>query len=376
MTRPAPRRSPVTVQDVCAAMDDLAPPGLAYPEDRIGLRIGRPDAPVTRILVALTVTPPAFRAALRARAEMIVSHHPLVWEPLDVIRTDDPTTGLYLDIASAGVACYAAHTNLDVVGGGVNDVLARKLGLAGTRPLLDAPHATSVKLVTFVPESHLDRVRAAVCEAGAGRIGEYTHCTFSAPGFGTFLPGDQAQPFSGERDQVNEEPERRFEVLVPQARLDRVVEVLLEAHPYEEVAYDVVPLGNPSTDVGLGRIGLLKKPVSLRVLAERVRRALGVAHLRYVGDPRRSVQAIGVLGGSGGGEVARIPRRVDALVTGDVGYHDALRAQEQGLALIDAGHAATERLVIPLLARHLRRRLGGVRVSTYREPDPFRMTVG
>ncbi|MDZ4860649.1 MAG: Nif3-like dinuclear metal center hexameric protein, partial [Candidatus Hydrogenedentes bacterium] len=232
----------MTVQDVCNVMDALAPPALAYSWDRCGLHTGEPDMEVRGVLVALTVTREAFDAARRARAQLIVSHHPLIWEPLKTLRADDPHTRLCLDIAEAGIACFAAHTNLDVVPGGVNTAIAERLKLRNVSPLLPAPQASQLKLVTFVPDTHLAAVRDAVCRAGAGVIGEYSFCSFSAPGIGTFLPGEKSDPFSGRKQVINEEHERRFEILVPRARTAKVLDALRDAHPYDEPAYDLVVL--------------------------------------------------------------------------------------------------------------------------------------
>lgn len=361
------------VQDVCKVMDDWAPPGLAYAWDKVGLRIGRPDTPVTGVVVALTVTVEVLALARRVGAEMIVTHHPPLWRPLDVLRMDDPQTRLFVDIASSGVACYAAHTNLDLVPDGVNRVLAERLGLTECRPLLKAPQAAQVKLVTFVPESHLAAVRDAVCAAGAGVIGNYTHCSFSAEGVGTFHPLEEARPFSGERRKLNEEKERRFEVVAPKARLEAILEALEAAHPYEEVAYDVVLLENRDRSVGLGVRGVLSGELRLDDFAARVREALEVGHVRIVGPGDHRVRCVAVIGGAGAGEVRHVPREVDVLVTGDVTYHHAVDAATRGLALIDAGHGGTEKFIVPAMAERLQRELPSVQVTPFVEPDVFRM---
>lgn len=365
---------PVTVKDIADLVAEWSPEDYAYPWDRVGLRIGDPAAPVTGVLVVLSVTPAAVAAAKRAKADLILAHHPPLWEPLKTIRTDDPDTRLWLDMAQAGIACYAAHTNLDVVPGGVNTVLAERIGVAETRTLFPAPHAEQVKLIVFVPASHLAIVRDAVCAAGAGVIGDYTHCSFSTPGTGTFLPGSSTNPYSGRKGTLSEEAEHKLEVLVPKARTAPVMRALVAAHPYEEVAYDLVPLANRDTTIGLGLRGHLPEPLGLDAFARQVRERLGVSHVRVTGAPVKQVQSVAVLGGSGGGEISRVPRDVDVYVTGDVKYHDALIAADRGFAVIDAGHHGTEAPMIPVWARWLRSRLKGrgVRVAAYAEPETFR----
>lgn len=362
----------LTVQDVIQVMDRWAPPGMAYEWDRIGLTLGRPDAPVRRVLVALSVTTDVAKTAVRDKADLIVSHHPLIWDALKRIRTDDAANEALLALVKAGVNCFAAHTNLDICRDGVNDILAAQVGLGETTPLFPAKHSGMVKLVSFVPESHLAAVREAVSREGAGEIGSYTHCSFSAPGIGTFLPNADARPYSGKLGRANEEPELRFETLVQKSILPRVLTALGDAHPYEEVAYDIVSLQNADPGIGLGRVGKLPKTVSLRDFARLVREGLGVEHVRVVGDNKKKISTVAVLGGAGGGQIADVPRHVDAYVTGDVKYHEAQLALDRGLAVIDAGHHGTERAIVPAITARLRKALPGLQLTTYREPDPFR----
>lgn len=374
MKRPHPAPSPWRVQDVGRAVEELAPVSLAYSWDRSGLAVGAPSAEVSSVLFALTLTDEVVDAAGRAGAEMVVLHHPPIWELLRSIRYDDPLTRPLLALVRLNMACYSAHTNLDLAEGGVNDALADRLGLAVRGPLISAPQAGLRKLVAFVPESHLDAVRDAVCTAGAGTIGAYTRCTFSAPGVGTFEPGAGAQPYAGEVGRLCEEPERRFETLVPAARVDAAVDALLRAHPYEEAAYDVYTVEGTDPAVGLGRLGVLPKPVKLATFAEQVKTALKTPHVRYVGPPDRDVQCVGVIGGSGGSELGRVPDGVDVIVTGDVKYHDASDACRRGLAVVDAGHAASELPVLDVLEKRVQRALPGLRTACYEEPELFRTT--
>lgn len=372
MTRP--RR--ITVRDICNALDELAPPALAYDGDPIGLGIGHPDWTVKRILVTLTVTPGAAAQALRWDADLIVSHHAVIWHGLRNLRSDEAHTASCLALAGARIACFAAHTNLDVVAGGVNDVLADRLGLVNREPLFPAPQARLVKLVTFVPESHLAAVRAAVCEAGAGAIGNYTYCTFSASGTGTFLPGKEARPFSGTKHRLSEEPERRFETLAPKARIPQIVEALKKAHPYEEVAYDLVQLDNIDPRIGLGVRGEIQPTSTLDAFAETVRRALKLSHVRVMGKRQKRVRSVAVVGGGGGNKVGEVPSGIDVYVTGDIGYHNAVAAQERGLALIDAGHAGTEQCIVPVLARFLKQRFSALEIRAHDDSEVFHVVAG
>jgi dinuclear metal center YbgI/SA1388 family protein len=362
------------VSDVMRVMDAWAPPGWAETWDRVGLHAGQPDQAVAGVAVCLSVTPDAVAAARAAGANMIVAHHPLIWDPIRALRTDDPQIRLCVDLAAGGMACLAAHTNLDIAPGGVNDALAAALCLENTKPLFAADEARQLKLVVFVPESHLVPLRDAVSAAGAGVIGAYTHCSFSTPGVGTFLPGAEARPFSGEAGKLSEETERRFETLVSKARLGAVLRAMFEAHPYEEVAYDVIPLENSDPAVGLGRVGELPEAMEGAAFVEHLRKSLAVRSVRAVFPATgRPVRRVAVLGGSGGDQIGRVPPGVDAYVTGDVKYHDALSAQSRGLLVVDAGHHATEVPVLPEIARRLAAALGGLPVTVVDGADPFGM---
>jgi hypothetical protein len=257
-------------------------------------------------------------------------------------------------------------------------VLADLLGLTGREPLLPArqPQATSYKYVVFCPAETTAKVLDAAARAGAGRIGNYSHCSFRTPGTGTFVPGEGAHPAVGEVARLNQVAEERLELLVPAERLAAVQTAVVAAHPYEEVAADTYPLWTGAR-AGLGRVGRLPAPQPLGALARRLRDGLPAPGLRVAGDPARRVERVAVLGGSGGDQVAdALAAGADCYVTGDLKHHQVLTALAAGMACIDATHAATEQAALPGLAERLRAdaaALGwpvAVHVSTV-SPDPF-----
>jgi len=361
----------IRVRDIADAMNHWAPQGYAFDWDSVGLQCGHPDAEITKILTCLTPSEEALKAAKKAKAEMVVAHHPLIFRPLKHLRENSPAVRLALDYAAAKVACFTAHTNLDVVRGGVSYVLAEALGLQQPRVLFPSEHVEQLKLVVFVPETHMHILRDAIAQAGGGVIGNYTHCSYSSPGKGTFMPGAGAQPFLGNVGEVNEERERRFETLVPAARIDRVLRAMRDVHPYEEPAYDLVPLKNINPDIGLGVRGELPEPVAPQEFAGQIRQALPSPGVRWVDGKKKTIQRIAVLGGSGGSDIARVPHDVDAYVTGDVKYHDADLARARGLHVFDAGHVATEVGIAPVVAEYLKGRIKGLKTAVYTEPEPF-----
>jgi dinuclear metal center YbgI/SA1388 family protein len=347
-----------TIGRIAAYMEELAPLHWAESWDNVGLQVGDPGRPVSRILVALEVTGGVVEEALQARADLLVVHHPAIFKPLKALRFDMPAGRRLERLIQGGIGLYAAHTNLDQAPGGTNDTLAALAGLQEFEVLMKAGEEQYVKLVVFVPRGHEDAVRTALAEAGAGHIGNYSHCTFQTPGTGTFLPLEGTNPFLGQRGKLEYADEYRLETILPESRVPAALKAMIAAHPYEEVAYDLYPLANPGRGRGHGRIGRLAQPVTLGALAGRLKEALGIANLTVVGGLGRTINTVAVGAGSGGMLIPHAARRgADVLITGDVKYHDAQDAVDSGLAVIDIGHYHSERIVVPPLVRHLRERL-------------------
>lgn len=333
------------IQDLVGLVHSLYPPALAEEWDNVGLQVGEPAAELRNVLVCLDPSEKALEAAAAVGAEAIVSHHPLLFRPLRSLTSVDETGRVVMGAVRAGIAVLCAHTNLDRGRNGLNDWLAARLGVTEAKPL--AAGGDLLKLVVFVPAGYENPVADALFAAGAGEVGRYDRCSFRSYGTGTFRPGPGTAPFLGRAGVTEAARELRLETILPRAAANRVVEKMIKAHPYEEVAYDLVPLANRRSDVGLGRIGRLEETLTLAEFARRVKDALAVNTLRLVGDPQARIGKVAVCGGSGSSLLAEAIRQgADVLVTGDVKYHEAQNAASQGIALIDAGHFATEHLMV------------------------------
>lgn len=353
-----------TIREIANALEAWAPPGSAQSYDNVGLQVGNPEQLVRRALLALDLTPAVLEEARALKAELIITHHPLLFRPLRQLTMDGLVPALALRLAAWGIALYSVHTNLDAAPGGVSFALAEHLGLQDVRLLAKMEQAL-YKLVTFVPTSHFEPVRKALAEAGAGRIGNYEACAFATQGMGYFRPSDMARPFIGEPGKLESAEELRLEVEVARWDLPRVLAALRAAHPYEEVAYDVYPVEQPYTRAGLGAIGRLEKPEPLRNFLQRVAERLETDSLRYVGDLKMPVQTVAVCGGAGADLIGRaLASGADVYVTADLTYHrffEVLDANGQPrMALIDAGHYETEALTEALLAEWLRQHFPNV----------------
>jgi dinuclear metal center YbgI/SA1388 family protein len=357
------------VRDVMGVVDRLAPFDLAEPWDHVGLQVGSPDDEVRGVLVALEVDDAALDEARRQDCDLLLVHHPLIFDPLERLSDDSEPGRLALRAARDGVAVIAAHTNLDKARGGIADVVAEMLGLEAAAPLAPAA-ADALKLVGFVPADDADLVRKAVFAAGAGVIGGYEHCSWAVEGQGTFFGREGAEPTLGRAGRDETVSELRLEVVFPRRLKRRVTGAYVAAHPYEEPAYDLYPVENEVATLGLGRLGVLPDAQPLAAFAADVAAVLRLPSLRYAGDGARPVKRVAVLPGSGAEAIARgVAQVADVLVTGDVKYHEARAAQAQGLALVDAPHGATEQEAVLRWAQTAADALGaGARVETFRNP--------
>lgn len=326
-------------QAIFRELEAWAPKTFAYDWDNVGLQVGSISDKTEAVLVTLDVNDAVVDEAIRLGANVIVSHHPMLFKPLKTIDFNTPKGKLVRKLIKHDITVYASHTNLDIAEGGVNDLLAEKIGIENVQPMVVTHEEPLYKLAVFTPVDHVNEVVDALSEAGAGHIGNYSHCTFQAPGTGTFKPLEGANPYIGTPHKIERVEELKIETIVPETLLKNVVEAMLKAHPYEEVAYDIYPLKNEGKKYGLGRIGTLKEVVNFHQLIEMTKKVLDVRHVRYVGDLDKQVKRVAVLGGSGEKYIHKAKQLgADAYITGDVTFHQAQDAKDNGLALIDAGH--------------------------------------
>ncbi len=365
------------IHDLIGLLNALFPPELAEDWDNVGLQVGDPARVLSRGMVALDPGLDAVTAASAAGAQVLISHHPLLFRGLKQLTPEDEVGRVIWKAVKDDVTILSVHTNLDSGQPGLNSWLAERLAILDPVPLKPAPGAF-LKLVVFVPIDHQTTVAEALFAAGAGGIGHYDQCSFSVAGTGTFRPGEGSRPFIGRTGQREEVEELRLEVLVPRSRLGRVLERMFKAHPYEEVAYDLIALDNQWPAAGLGRIGRLARPVPLKTFVKSVKAALGCDTVRIVGADDVLVGKVAVCGGSGA-DLIRTARRqgAEVIVTGDVKYHEAKTALDIGIAIIDAGHFATEHLMVgalsDLLNQSAEARGWDLSFETFqKETDPFR----
>ncbi|MBI3189520.1 MAG: Nif3-like dinuclear metal center hexameric protein, partial [Ignavibacteriales bacterium] len=300
--------------------------------------------------------------AQRKKANLIISHHALIFTPLKTLTTENRIRKLFIAMTKANIALLSAHTNLDFTHDGVSFALAERLGLKKVQVLIPQEHALK-KIVVFVPVDYVDTVMQAMSKAGAGAIGNYDSCSFQLQGSGTFRGLKGSNPFIGQRPlrhsagTMERVEEIRLEMIVYTWKLKSVLEALKESHPYEEVAYDVYNLENEANQYGAGAIGELETPMKLEQFLQQVKERLQVPALRFTNNLKSKIKRVAVCGGSGSQIVSSaIDAGADAFVTADIKYH-TFQDAEKRIALIDAGHFETEVPIVKKLTSYLKEQL-------------------
>ena len=341
-----------TMRDIQNIVERWAPREIAWKDDNPGLQSGNPSARVRGILVTLDVTEKVIDEARRAGMNLILSHHPLIFKPVRSVSAENEMGRCLHALAKSDITLVSAHTNLDFTRGGTSFALAEKLGIRDVE-FLATPYQIQKKIVTFVPATHVKQVVDAMATAGAGIIGNYDLCSFRVEGTGTFRGNADARPVIGSRGREETVREVRVEMIVPSWNTANVIRALIEAHPYEEVAYDLYPLENRSSSYGMGVIGTLPKILKARAFLTMVKRRLAVRTLRAGNDLNRTVNRVALCGGSGSDLIDEaIHKGADAFVTADVKYH-AFHHAAGKIMLVDAGHYETEIPVVRVMTGRL-----------------------
>ncbi|BBX08590.1 GTP cyclohydrolase 1 type 2 [Mycolicibacterium aichiense] len=335
----------VKLAEIIAVLDDAYPPGLAQSWDSVGLVCGDPDDVVDSVTVAVDAT--AEVAATVGPRGLLLAHHPLLLRGVDTVAASTPKGGLIHQLIRAGAALFTAHTNADSANPGVSDALAEVLGLTVDGVLDPISAGPDIdKWVIFVPTADANAVREAVFAAGAGHIGDYSHCSWSVAGAGQFLPLDGAAPAIGTIGSLERVDEDRVEVVAPARLRSRVLAAVRASHPYEEPAFDVLPLAALPGGVGIGRIGTLAEPLRFADFVARVGAVLPQTTwgVRAAGDPDVQVSRVAVCGGAGDSLLsAAAAAGVDAYVTADLRHHPADEHRRgSDVALVDVAHWASE----------------------------------
>ena len=329
------------LKQITQYVESIAPLAFQESYDNSGLIIGHPDDEISGILITLDITEEILDEAISKGLNLVICHHPIVFSGIKKLNSKNYIERCVAKAIKNDIAIYAAHTNLDSVFGGVNSKICEKLELQNCKILAPIPQFLK-KLVTFVPVADAEKVRTAIFEAGAGHIGNYDSCSYNINGQGTFRGNDKTNPYVGEKNQLHFEEEVRIETIFPKHIQSKVIQALLQAHPYEEVAYDIYPLENDYQQAGIGMIGELAEAMDEISFLKKLKAIFGcevVKHTKLLGKPIRKVA---VCGGAGSSYLAKaIAQKADVFVSGDFKYHQFFDAEKQ-IVIADIGHYESE----------------------------------
>jgi dinuclear metal center YbgI/SA1388 family protein len=337
---------------VISFLESLAHPALQESYDNAGLIIGNGDSECRGILVSLDATEEVIKEAVFKKCNLVIAHHPIIFSGLKKINGKNYVEKAVIAAIKNDIAIYAIHTNLDNIAGGVNGRMAKKLGLEEVA-VLAGRNATLKKLVTFVPVDNAERVRNAVFAAGAGHIGNYSECSFNSEGTGTFKGDEGTSPYAGEAGIRHHEKEIRLETIFPFYLEQKIITALNDAHPYEEVAYDILTLSNHSPGIGSGLIGILPQPMDEINLLTRIKEVFNVPVIRHTELTGRLIEKVALCGGAGSFLITNaLAAGADVYITADVKYHEFFDANN-GMVIADIGHYESEQFTINLLQEFL-----------------------
>jgi dinuclear metal center YbgI/SA1388 family protein len=340
------------IKDITDYLETIAPLNYQESYDNSGLIVGDSNAPVKKVLITLDVTEDVMDEAIKEKCQLIIAHHPIVFSGIKKLNGKNYVERVVIKAVKKDIAIYAIHTNYDNVIDGVNAEICKRLGLVDCAILLPKKQLLK-KLYTFIPVAHCEHVAKAVFVAGAGYIGNYSETSFNTNGIGTFKGNEKSNPVLGKKNVLEKVEEVKFETIFPAHIEGKVIAALLKAHPYEEVAYDIVSLDNAFQNVGSGMVGNLKSPLDELTFLKSLRKSLKTDSIRYTKLLGKKVKRVAVCGGSGRFLLNNaIGANADVFITGDFKYHDFFDADNK-ILVADVGHYESEQFTKELLLRHL-----------------------
>ena len=350
-------------RDIVDIMNKIAPENLQEKWDNSGLNIGNKDSEIKKIMVALDIIDDVIDEAIENNVDIIVTHHPiLLFKDLKNITTDTDIGLKIYKLIQNNISVYSAHTSYDIVFGGTNDILAEILGLSDIEILKETNFEKTFKIVVYVPYNNKDDVVSAIGEAFGGCIGNYSNCMFLSKGEGQFKPLEGSNPYIGSVGDIEKVKEYKIETIVTENNISNVLNAIYKTHCYEEPAIDIIPMNVKGKRYGIGRIGNLKNNMNFIDFAKFVKKKLNIDNIRIsVDDENTVINKVAICTGAGSDffDIAK-SKGADVYITGDIKFHEAQKAKQLGLCVIDGTHYATENIAIPVLAEYLKKELNNI----------------
>jgi dinuclear metal center YbgI/SA1388 family protein len=364
------------ISEVISVLEELAPPSYQESYDNCGLLTGQSSWDCTGILCTLDATEDVILEAKHKNCNLIVAHHPIIFAGLKKINGNNYVERVVIAAIKNDIAIYAIHTNLDNISTGVNGKIAEKIGLKNIEVLLPKENNLR-KLYAYVPQREAEMVREAIFKAGGGNIGNYSECSFNLPGKGTFKAGEGTDPHVGEIGKRHEEDELKIEVIFPAYLQTKIISAMIEVHPYEEVAYDIIPLGNYFKEVGSGVIGELPEALNETGFLHMLKTSFNLKLIRHTPLTGNTVRKVAICGGAGSFLITKaLARAADFYITADVKYHEFFDAQGE-MVIADIGHFESEQFTSDLLTDVLQQKFPTFAVlKTEVDTNPVKYFVG
>jgi dinuclear metal center YbgI/SA1388 family protein len=337
----------MTILEITEYLETIAPLQFQENYDNAGLIVGESSSECTGIIISLDVTEAVINEAISSNCNMVVAHHPIIFKGLKQITGKNYIERTIIKAIKNDISIYAIHTNLDNVKKGVNGKIAERIGLQNLQ-LLQPKENILKKLIVFAPFKNAEDIRKSLFAAGAGKLGKYSECSFNSEGKGTFKAEQGAAPYVGEIGKQHEEKEIKIEVIFPGYLEQKIIRAMIESHPYEEVAYDIISLGNYVAEIGSGLIGEMDKAVDENDFLEKIKAAFGLKVIKHTAFSGKKVKKVAICGGAGNFLISSaLSNQADIYITSDIKYHEFFEAE--GLVLIDIGHYESEQFTIDLL---------------------------
>ena len=347
------------LKELAPKLDKIFNKSSALDWDMVGLQIGNLDKKINKIFITLDTNRDAVKEAIILKSDLIISHHPLIFSPIETLVSENIIQNKIIDLIENKIAVYIAHTNYDIMPGGLNENIANKFDLIDISTI-EPQYEKWYKFVVFVPKEYEEKIREVICSHGGGKWRNYSCCTFNTSGRGTFKPMKGSKPYIGDVGSLNVIDEVRIECVVNQSCIDDVVKSVVEVHPYEEAAYDVYRIENKFPGIGAGRLGELKSEESLSDFFKIIKDKMKIKNFRWLAGrdinlKTKEIKKIAIINGSANSLVQKlIASDCDLIVLGEISYHNALNLIENGKIVVDIGHGESEKLAIDNIYKKLR----------------------
>ncbi|WXR61158.1 Nif3-like dinuclear metal center hexameric protein [Peptostreptococcaceae bacterium AGR-M142] len=362
--------------DIIKLIEKDYPLDLCYSWDNSGLLLGDKNFEIKKIMTTLEITKDVVDEAIENDIDLIISHHPFIFKGLKKVTTDSIKGDLIYKLIKNDISVYSAHTNFDIAKNGLNDYIMNKLDIINTKIIDKTKVEKLFKLCTYIPKNDFQSVKEELLNVNDLKIGNYEKTSFRVDGIGSFMGNEDSSPTIGEKNNLEEVKEFKFEMMIREESISKVINQLKKVHPYEEVAYDLIPLANSFDEYtfGLGKVGRLKEEYELKDFINKIKDILKIEHVRFVGNDNLKIKKVGVITGSGS-EFAYRARNMgaDIFITGDLKYHEAQDAKDAKVNILDVGHFGSEHIFMEILKNYLEEKLDLDIVKSNTNQNPFKL---